>query len=932
MQKDLIIMGEVMKKFITITAIMALIAIFAVTLIACDGDNTTDTPLEPVSDTTGTTLWQVVERISKSKNINLAEAMNLSLGGLLEINSGVINKRLKYDINVNINTSDGVGDAYNNNFYMRINNADNNEVVMGIFADGHDVYLDLGDIGYKYENVNLSGGKAYSNNTRLSIDAESIITIIGELLFTEVKANENIYEFDYNVGSICENILPLVFVLANADIDSFAEELGFVDFNDMIAYLKVYSGSLIFNFKADTFDGIKFDFNGSGNKANLTLDSINLQGENVAIDFESLIPQRNYVVTKAINFKSNGEFYLDSVDGSIAKYTWELIADIDPFNKRGLTENDDIFHLIVKNKTSDNRDEYNQSKIKATDGVVLELAYAPKLFNTDNLLVAVNLKSLLSNYALTSAGVSPSLGKLLPDYFGTHIDLECLSMIGNRGSVQTKSKSANRSIFDIFKMIKFDNGSIEINRELITAILGDDPTLNSLFDTEASQTETLKLNVNFISYGSDNKDYALAEHFLYAANDSGGTKNFGLGLKPSKSSTPITDDGFMLATDIYGNKINARTDKISLEELELLIGGKMNYIFTDYWNTERKGNTAVKILGISGINKDLFGVEQTINVLTTMPDGNNLMGLLNSFNVNIDIPTNVYKTKIILTKADKIEFTTNFNETIYRIGDTVSVENKDCNMTVLYSDGERKIYSPSAINHNLPIITYNELQTLFESGDYTVKYNFGNKTYVRNITVAEPDYVVFDINDDIGYNLQVLPNNFGTAKITYGEIKINMPINLDMVTFPKGAAEDGKFKTYGDYFIRIKAYGSEEIKRVRVAPQVNRYSLTISGNNENAELKLVTSQVNDIAPKKVKLIVTQEKKTLISWVNNGNVMTDADGINVTSYKFDLPYIGDKTVSLKFNNVLANNNTRIRVQAVDEASGIVIGEGLLELNV
>lgn len=921
-----------MKKFITITVIMALIAIFAVTIVACEGDNASNTPLEPVGDTAGATLWQVAERIGKSKNINFAEAMNLSLGGLLEINNGSINKRLKYDLKVNINTLDGIGDAYNNNFYIRINNADNDEVVMGVFADGHDVYLDLGEVGYKYENVSLNGGKTDGGNARLSIDAESVVTLIGELLFNEVKANEDIYEFNFNVGTVSEKILPLVFVLANANIDSFAEELGFADFNDMAAYLKAYSGSLIFDFNADTFNGIKFDFNGNGDKFNLSLDSIDLQGTNVAIDFESLIPKRNYIVTKAINFKSNGEFYLDSVDGSIAKYTWELVADIDPFNNRGMTENDDIFHLVVKNVTADNKDEFNQSKIKATDGVILELAYAPKLFNTDNLLAAVNLKSILSSNILISAGVPSSFGKLLPDYFGTHIDLDCLTMIGNQGSVQTKSGNGSKSIFDIFKMIKIDNGSIEINRELITAILGDDPALNSLLDTETLQTETLKLNVNFMSYGSDNKDYALAEHFLYAANDNGGTKNFGLGLKPSKSSMPVTDDGFMLATDIYGNQFNGRTDKISLEELELLIGGNMNYIFTDYWNAERKGNSAVKILGISGIDKELFGVEQTVNVLTAMPDGNNLMGLLNSFNVNIDLPTNVYKTKIILTKAEKIEFIPNYNETIYRIGDAVTLENKDCNMSVLYSDGEQKIYSSSAISHNLPIKTYNELPTLFALGNYTVNYFFGNKIYERNITVAEPDSVVFDIKDNIGYNLQAIPQNFGTAKVTYGDVKLNMPINFDMVTFPKGAVEGGKFTTYGDYFIRINAYGKDEVKRVRVAPQINRYSLSLSGNNENAVLKLVTSQVNDIAPKNVKLIVTQEKKTLISWVNNGNVIADADGVNVAYYSFDLPYIGDKTVNIKFNDIDAANNIRIRVKAVDDASGIIIGEGLLEFNI
>lgn len=919
-----------MKKFFITTVIMALIAVFALTIVGCYEDKVSDdAPLEPVSDTTGVTLWQVVERIGASKNINPAEAMNLSLGGLLEIESGRVSKRLRYEVKANVNTVDGIGDAYNNNFYVRINDDETDETVVGIFADGRDLYLDFGKAAYKYENVSFNSAAA-DGNQRIVINAESIVTMLGELLFSDAKTNGDVYEFDYDLGSVSESILPIIFLFANADIDAFAEELGFVDFNDMTVKLSEYSGKLVFDFHAETFNGATFEFNGHGNKFGLTLGEINIKGENEAIDYESIIPDRDYVVTKAINIKSSGDFYLDTNNGTTAKYTWDLIADIDPFKHKSIADNDDVFHLVVKNNTADNTAEFNNSKINATDGVVLELAYAPKQFNTDNLLIAIDLKSILSREILTSSGVDATLGKLLPNYFGSHVDLEFLGEVGNNGSVITRDAGKNRGITDIFKFIKFDNGSIEVKRELLTTILGENTLIDSLLDTESSQTESFKLIVNFMSYGGNNKDYALKEHFLYAANDNGGSKNFGLGFMPAKSSVPVTDEGYAIMTDVYGNKINSRTDKIGYEELGLLIGGKINYNFTDFWDAERSGNTPVKILGISGVDRNLFGVEQTVNILTSMPDGNNLMGLLNKFKVDIDLPTNVYQVKIILTETDGAEFLPKYSAESYRIGDRLPLAGDDCVMRIKFKDGVERSYSASAISSQVPTVVRDGVEVLSQAGEYAVIYSFGNMKYERVINVIAPEVVMFKIIDNFGFNNDAVPNRIGTAKLIYGNGSTEMPITSDMAIFPKGAVCDGKLIEYGDYYVKIGAYGGECVKRIKVFPESNRYAMTISGNKDSAEIKLVTSRLSDRAPESVKLEVKQDKKVLGTWIPNGDVNAAIDGVNIKDYRFSLPFVGDKTIKLTLSNTESDADVRLRVQAIDITSGDVIAENITEV--
>lgn len=919
-----------MKKFFIVTVIMALIAVFTLSIVGCGADKAPDnTPLEPVGDTTGVTLWQVVERIGASKNINPAEAMNLSLGGLLEIESGTVSRRLRYEVKANVNTVDGIGDAYNNNFYVRINDDDTDETVIGIFADGRDVYLDLGTAAYKYENVSFNSVGA-DDKQRIIINAETIVTMLGELLFSDVKTNGEIYEFKYDLGSVSESILPIIFLFANADIDAFAEELGFVDFNDMTAKLSEYSGKLVFDFHADTFNGATFDFNGHGNRLGLSLGEINIKGENEVIDYESIIPNRDYVVTKAINIKSNGEFYLDTNNGTAAKYTWELIADIDPFNHKEISNNDDIFHLVVKNKTADNSTEFNASKISATDGVVLELAYAPKQFNTDNLLVAIDLKSILSREILTNSGVDPTLGKLLPNYFGTHIDLEFIGEVANNGNIKTRDAGRNRGITDIFKFIKIDNGSIEVKRELLTALLGENALINSLLDTDTAQTESFKLNVDFMSYGGNNKDYALKDHFLYAANDNGGSKNFGLGFKPAKSSVPVTDDGYAVITDVYGNKINSRTDKIGYDELGLLIGGKMNYKFTDFWDVERSGNTPVKILGISGVDKNLFGVEQTVNILTSMPDGNNLMGLLNKFKVDVDLPTNVYQIKIILTETDSAEFFPQYVEKSYHIGEQLALSGNDCVMKIKFKDGEERSYSASTITNNVPTTVRDGVEVLTQAGKFTVVYSYGNKNYERVINVLAPDAVMFKTLDNLGFNNDEIPKQFGTAKLIYSDGTFEMPITCDMVSFPKGAVHDGKLQVYGDYYVKINAYGSEYVKKVIVLPEANRYAMIISGNKERAEIKLVSSRLSDMAPESVRLELEQHKNVMGEWIPCGDISAAIDGESIKDYSFALPYVGDRSINMTLTNIKSDADVRIIVRAIDVTSGAVIAESYMDV--
>lgn len=880
------------KYFIVLTAIM-LICALTIGLMACDDDNNEPVVVPELSP--GEAFGEVLEKISQSKNINAGNNLNLNLDGYIDFRGN--GKKLEFSSEVN-NIDGQLRDMF---FEL----SESDKKLMGVYVDGKDCYVDLNSIAYKYSNV-IGGEKDFEGGARdgrISNDMSAIAVMVGELIFKNVTMKGDDYTFEMNVGDILDGTLGDLVEAFGVDFDEIATFLGYSDKSNMIAELKKITAFVDFDFNNDNFDGAHFRYRGN-NEFDLGVSSINITDETSDINYSEKIPDKEYHLTNAINFKMNGEFILngENGDGRIAKYDWRLLADIDPFNP---SEND-RFHFVMTNKTDENSAEYNEEKISAKDGVVLEIAYSPKEFGTDNILMAVNLKALLDSSILENMGVAGSVGKLLPNYYGVFIDIDAINVINSVGNVTTKSSGNMNTLQGILGMIQLGDGSISINRELIS-LLGDNDIINTLLDTSSDSTESLELKVNFMTYGGNHDNYDIKNHYFNIADFSGAKKNFGMLFNPALSAEVIQDNGYAKITTANGKIINDGVNQISVDELNTLIGGSVQYKFLGYNGKMANAKNPVKILGVSGVDTSLLGAEQEITLITSMADGENLSGLLNSVGVELDLPINVFKTKIVLSEESSAQFTDNLGITEYRIGDEITLNNSDVTLDITYVNAEKYQYTANSFYHNIPITN----GFISASGEYEIVYSIGGRNYVRKVNVISPDSVSVELKNDIGIMGQALPEKFGKLTVTYGEYSKIIDITKSMLTFPKGAIADNKFTNSGDYFIRVNGYGYNAVHRVNVEEGYGTHSVSISGSPEELVVTINVDEIGEVAAN-ARIKIVQERQ-IIAWIKDKDITGTVDGTGLNQAEIALPYSGNKKITVKDTNVTKGNNYRLIIE-------------------
>lgn len=882
------------KYFIVLTAIM-LVCALTLGLMACDNDS--EEPIVIPEVTPAKAFAEVLRRISESKNINPANSMNINLDGYMYFYTN--GKRLRF--NAEVNNVDG----YLHDMYFELNGTD--EKLMGVYLDGKDCYVDLGDIAYKYSDV-IGGENDFESGARdgrITNDVLAIAELVGGMVFKQVTMQGEDYTFEMNVGEIMEGTLGGLIESLGINFDDLAVFLGLANRDSMIDELKKVSAFIEFDFNKDRFVGAHMRYKGSSN-VDIGISTLNITGAVSDVNYSDLIPNKEYHLTNAINFKMNGEFVLNGAgaNGSnqIAKYDWRLLADIDPFNP---SEND-RFHFVMTNRISENSEEYNNEKITAKDGVVLEIAYSPKEFGTDNILLAVNLKALLDSSILEDLGVAGSVGKLLPNYYGAFIDIDAINAMNSVGGVTTKASGNMNTLQGILGNFKLGDGSISINRSFIK-IFGENDIVNKLLDTSADKTESLELKVNFMTYGGNHDNYDIKNHYFNIADFVGAKKNFGALFNPAISAEPLGENGFANLTTAYGKSLNNGTNQISIQELNTLVGGSIQYQFLGYNGKVATAKKPAKIMGVSGVDTSLIGVEQEITLITSMADGENLSGLLSSVGVELDLPINVFKTKIVLSEESSAVFTDKLNVVEYRVGDEISLSNSDITLDITYADGGNYQYTASGFNHNIPLIN----GKVASSGNYEVVYNIGGRNYTRKVNVLAPSSVTAEVKGNIGRTGESVPDNFGKITVTYGEESRVMDITASMLTFPKGAIVDNKFAYSGDYFVRINGYGYNSVHRVKVLEGYGKHSVNISGTPEELVININVDEIGEV-PANARMKIVQERK-ILAWIRDKEITGTIDGVELNNAEIALPYSGNKKVVINNTNASAGDNYRLIIE-------------------
>lgn len=824
------------KTLLSLFIIIMLIMLSSAILVGCDKDEP-----EVSQYTPGDAFAEVARRIMESDEMQVGKQMSVDIVLDISMKNHRNNKETVLEIFMrgNANYNDNSTNA-DNNFILELTNKTDDSKVIGLYADGEYLYVDLINDHYKIENFKLRDilmGKG--NQQTRAVDLEAIFRIVGDLLFDSVEVvNDNQFTFQYDLSKTLKTYEEIFVELIGMDsLNEFSQSLGYDNWNhfvdDVIGELK---GELVYKFdRNNNLDSQQWHNKGDKNSFSISAPTFSINDSNLIIDFDKYINKDvEWIQTKLMNIKLNGSFNVISDGAKVGVYDWELITNLDPLellaNQGDFNlDDDDMAHFIVRARMNESTQEYNDSKVKAANGVVLELAYSPREFKNNNLMLTFNPKAILSKALVKELGIPEIAMGFLPEYYGTHIDVDVLREMGNVGKVEQKSGvNKGLSIGDLLGAIQINSDGLTLDVSIFSALPGDiGNILSSLFAVGDKTADKINITVDYSKFGDrTNGGYNVKDHFLYIADEENNQfKDFSgtTGFIPAKESKPINNDGFVELTTSSGKKINMvdNAHKLSVEELPTLIGGKIKYNYIDFDGNNQTAVTPVTILGISNVDSNIIGEVQSVNLITSIPDGKNLLSLIGALKIIPDIPGNVYTTKIILS-SEKSADMTYAKELNYRVGDELIETDILGQLTITYDDDSNYVYNNSAITHNIITTKIGTKSIVSQPGKYTISYNIGGRYLERAIEVVAAERVEININNKIiGKQGESIDKNYGKVRVHYDSDNfVEYDIDQSMIEFPSGAIADGKFKVSGEYYIKINCFGKSERVLVIVEPRV----------------------------------------------------------------------------------------------------------------
>lgn len=929
------------KTLLKITVVVMLVAICVAVLCSCNNDDDITTE-EPI--TSGQAFTEVVEKLMRAYDIDYNNQFHIDVDSNIRVedSQGVAHK-MDFGILMNFNSGES-GSNDNNNFAIDLKE-ENGNTLFGIYADGEYLYIKGGEKNYKISNFriyDLMKGKPDSNGNSRSVSILDVTEILGGILFESVDVKGGKYTFYYDLSQILDSVIPMLeSVIGEGTTDAFASALGYQDWNDLHNAIGEVHGEVSVNFLGDRVIGANIESDTEHADFSIDVTNIDIAGGLATDAVSDRLPEgyEDFKETKLMAFVAKGRIELEGEDGIIAQYYWEFVSNLDPLElaiNRGdfSMDKDDMAHFTVYNKMSDNMAAYNDSKVKPSDGVVLEAVYSPKEFGTNNILLTANLKSLIPKALLKEFNVPAMVAQYLPEYYGANLNPEVFSHFTSVG-VQTPvtegqtpvaySQSRAIGIKDILSYIKLFKGGIEIDRDFADKALGENAGIIKHFlDVEGAKSETLRVNIDYFNFADPIvKDYKAAEHFLYVADKQNAVvKDFGnaLGFTPAKEIVPKGENGYIRFTTADNRRVNYdNSHQISIYEANSIVGGAMNYDYIDFYGNKQT-DMAVKIVGISGLDYTKIGEEQTINLITNIPDGNNLLTLMSAFNLPVEIPAGVFKTKIILTDEASSDFEINQQKT-YRVGDVYNSSVGKATLNIEYTDGETQSYDALPINSDVALYKDGKASKFAQAGEYNLTYRVAGREFVRKIRVEEPDSyeLRFDVGV-IGVKGESAIKNYGKLLIKYADDVREVAITRNNIVFPAGAVVDEKFAVAGNYTVEVDVLDRVEKFEVSVLPMRSTYKSVIEGN----KVTITNGNVGDIGSDNVRFEVdikaydTDGNMTTVSDITiNGvavDTFTDNLGLILTDKKvYTLGYdIADATRAEISFKIVANDGTVISV--------------------
>lgn len=388
-----------------------------------------------------------------------------------------------------------------------------------------------------------------------------------------------------------------------------------------------------------------------------------------SLDIAAMVPAELKAVEarKILNVDTHGDILFEktekadpAVEGSTdtvvttRTISWKLAANFDLFKamERNFILEDEIFD-----------DNFLHFQLKLDGEPVLDLAFSPKTFQTNDLELVANIKILL-DLVSPESGIGTMLsGMLLPDNLIVPINTKALGYMisGESGKIEIPtpqqswanpakyealSAEEEEETTDFLGTIKKFLGFVTVAEdglevrvsELFTA-LGLDEGVTSIIGNFTGGGETARFTNNVFGFAKAETEAYDLDAELRKGKE--GDRDFGFAdtdiLSPVRVEL-VTDEGFLKVINQHSQGEDVacdRSTRVTAEQLNAFIGNTQFYIsWIGYdmdgtlMDMDSGALSRFTVSGYRGLDPTKIGVQQTIEVLTGIPDVTGIFGML----------------------------------------------------------------------------------------------------------------------------------------------------------------------------------------------------------------------------------------------------------------------------------------------------------------
>lgn len=673
-------------------------------------------------------------------------------------------------------------------------------------ADEDVIYVKAGENKYAVQNADLLSALVTSAPADINVTMGTYLSMIIGVLGTNctASADGNTYTMDFNLkdtlggalGGIVGSILPEN--IANAIYSIF----GASDWNGFVNALPDLSGKIEVKFADNKLTAVSLKDvaykQGETNatvQANVTPFTIS----NTAVEVTAPADKDTYEAVELLNFTLNGNIAL-TTDG-VNYVDYDVLVQSDLSLKAILAgdwEHIGKAYIRLSHICTDDCGSYCSEKYEAGEGSVLEVGYDSSINPTSAYIVA-GMRNLLGTEAMKvfagdfmggmASGVIPEYTAITADLPGLFAQAVGFPATGETpsdpGTGDTGSSIDLGAILGAVNIGENASGNLEIKIDiasLMTTLGVDEGTMNTIgvifgdpdkefaMDGAAISVSGLRFFRTEVAGGDDMlniltkvKDATVEGDKVFTSEGALGSIGVSAGLAESAKTWEIVNLSDSNVPDMY---TDLDLSMLTVYEAQNQLIGNEVYFNVTTLDGQTRENVPAKIWGVSGIDWNLIGQPQEVQLLVSVPQTivNSTVtdALAATVNVYELFKTSVPVT-ITLAEASNFELVMgeNFGDGNYDLLETLPADFASATLKYTKTAGDKTVEGSVSVNPandlskyfwtpyatsvaSIHYVTVNgvgiekNVPMAINPGTVTLEYEAYGQTFTKDITISDP--------------------------------------------------------------------------------------------------------------------------------------------------------------------------------------------------